>query len=75
MVYLGYSVSIYIHSSLHFEHVQFCDMSVSNPLIHLVIMEPPVSTWYFLQNGFMCVLKDIVNVKHLLDKNLTSFIR
>ena len=40
-----------------------------------VIMEPPVSTWYFLQNGCMCVLKDIVNVKQLLDKILTSFIR
>ena len=29
----------------------------------------------FLQNGSMCVLKDIVDVKQLLDKNLTSFIR
>ena len=29
----------------------------------------------FLQNGCMCVLKDIVDVKQLLDENLTSFIR
>ena len=29
----------------------------------------------FLQNGCMCVLKDIIDVKQLLNKNLTSFIR
>ena len=28
-----------------------------------------------LQNGYICVLKDIVDVKQLLDKNLTSFIK
>ena len=28
-----------------------------------------------LQNGCMCVLKDITDVKQFLDKNLTSFIR
>ena len=34
-----------------------------------------VSMVNYLQNGCMCVLKDIINVKQLLDKNLTSFIR
>ena len=29
----------------------------------------------FLYNGHMFVLKDIVDVKLLLDKNMTSFIR
>ena len=30
---------------------------------------------FFLQNGCMCVLKDIVNVKQVLDYNLTSIIK
>ena len=68
--------SYYTHLSLHCEHVQLCDMSVSNPhvtpihngttLVNMVI---------FLQNGCMYVLKDIFDGKQLLDKNLTSFIR
>ena len=51
-------------------------MSVSNPpvtLIHNGIT--CVNMIMFLQNGCMCVLKDIVDVKQVLDRNLTSFIR
>ena len=47
-------------------------ITVSKPLltpIHNIKMET------FLQNWFMCVLKDINDVKILLDKNLTGFIR
>ena len=31
-----------------------------------------MSTWYFLQNVCMCVLKDIVDVKQFLDKSLSE---
>ena len=65
------------HFSLHCGHVQLCDMSLSNPLVTLI------------HNGTTCVkmvnclqgecmymfLKDIIDVKQLLDKNLTSFIK
>ena len=55
---------------------QLCDMSVGKPLVlDLFIMEQPSQKGNsFLQNGYMCVLKDIVDVKLRLDKNLTSFI-
>ena len=37
-------------------------------------MEKTCVKWNFLQNGYLCVLKDIVDVKMLLDKNLIRFI-
>ena len=68
--------SKYIYLSLHCEHMQFSDLSVSNPLVTPVHNGTTcVNMVIFLQNGCMCVLKDIVDVKQLLDKNLTSFIR
>ena len=67
---------LFTHSSLHCGHVQLCDLSVSNPLVtHIHNETTSVNMVIFLQNGCMCVLKDIVNVKQILDKNLTSFIR
>ena len=49
-------------------------MSVSNPLVTPFHNGTTcVNMVKFLQNGCMCVLKDIVDVKQLLDKN--SFIR
>ena len=48
--------------------MQLCDMSVSNPPvtpIHNGIT--CVNMVNLLQNGCMCVLKDIVDVKQLLD--------
>ena len=51
-------------------------MSVSNPLVTPIHNGTTcVNMIIFLQNGSMCVLKDIVDVKQLLNKNLTSFIR
>ena len=67
---------LYIHLSLHCEHVQFCDMSVSTPLVTPIHDGTTCANMViFLQNGCMCVLKDIVDVKQHLDKNLTSFSR
>ena len=69
---------LYTHLSLHCGHVQLCDMSVSNPLvtpIHNGTTCVNIAIFFFLQNRCMRVLKDIVDVKQLLDKNLTGFIR
>ena len=70
-----YSVT-YIHIlSLHRGHVQLCDMSVMKPLVTPIYNGTALSTWYFLQNGYICVLKDIVDVKLLFDKMVSSYIR
>ena len=46
--------------------MHLCYMSVSEPLVHLLLMEQPLSKLYFFfEKGFMCVLKDIVDVKLL----------
>ena len=67
---------LYTHLSLHCGHVQLCDMSVSNPLVTAIHNGTTcVNMVIFLQNGCMCVLKDVVDVKQLLDKNVISFIR
>ena len=51
-------------------------MSVSNPLVTPIYNGTTCANVVnFLQNGCMCVLKDIVDVTQLLDKNLSSFIR
>ena len=52
-------------------------MSVSNPLVTPIHDGTTCinMVFFFLQNGCMCVLKDIVVVKQLLDKNLTTVIR
>ena len=43
-----------------------CDMSVSNPLVTPIHNKTTcVNMVKFLQNGCMCVLKDIVDVKKL----------
>ena len=56
--------------------MQLCDISESNPLVTPIQNGTTcVNMVIFLQNGCMCVLKDTVDVKQLLDKNLTSFIR
>ena len=61
--------SWYIHLSLHCEQVQLCDMSVSNPLVTPIHNGTTcVNMVNFLQNGCVCVLKIIVDVKQLLDK-------
>ena len=66
----------YTHLSLHCTHVQLCDMSVSNPLVTPIYNGTTcVNMVTFLQNWCKCVLKDTVEVKQFLDKNLTSFIR
>ena len=53
--------------------MQLCKMSVSNPLV-IHNGTTCVNMVNVLQNGCMCVLKDMVDVKQLLDKNL-NFIR
>ena len=71
MAYLGYSAT-YIHIC----HVQSCDMSVSHPLVTRIHNGTTcVHILNFCQNGCTCVLKDIVDVKQVLDKNMTSFLR
>ena len=51
--------------------MQLCDISVSNPLVTPIHNGTTcVNMVNFLQNGCMRVLKDIVDVKQLLDKNL-----
>ena len=69
--------SKYIYLSLHCEHVQLCDMTVSNPLVTPIHNGTTYRCQHgiFSQNVCMCALKDIVDVKQLLDKNLTSSIR
>ena len=60
---------------MHWEHVHLCDMSVSNALVTPIHNGSTcVNMVIVLQNGCMCVLKDIVDVKQLLDTNLTSVI-
>ena len=50
-------------------------MSVSNPLVTPIYNGTTcVNMVNVLQNGCMVVLKDIVDVKQLLDKNLTRMI-
>ena len=73
MTYLGYSKSK-IHLSLHCEHVQFCNMLVRNLLVTPIHNGTTfANTVLVLQTGCMCVLiKDIVDVKQFLYKNLTS---
>ena len=45
-------------------------MSVSNPFVKPIHTGTAyVNMVNFLQNGYVCVLKDIVDVKQLLDKN------
>ena len=54
------------HLSLHCGHVQLNDVSVSNPLVTPIHNGPTcVNMVIFLQNGCMCVLKDIADVKQL----------
>ena len=56
--------------------MQLCVMSVSNPLVtpfHNRIT--CVNMVSFLQNECMCVLKDSVDARQILDENSTSFIR
>ena len=67
--------SLYTYLSLHCGHVQLCDISVSNPFVTPVHNGTTCIDMVFLQNECICVLKDIGDVKQLLDKNLTSFIR
>ena len=51
-------------------------MPVSNPFVTPIHNGTTcVNMVIFLQNGCMCVLKDVVDKELLLDKNLTSFIR
>ena len=53
-----------------------CNMSVSNSLVTPIHDGTTcVNMVFFMQNGCMCVLKDIVDVKQLLDKSFTSIIR
>ena len=64
MAYLGYSVTY-----MHCGHMQLCDMSVSNPLVTPIHNGTTCFNMViFLQNGCMCVFKDIVEVKQFLDK-------
>ena len=66
---------LYTHLSLHCGHVQLCDMSVSNPFVTPIHNgTTSVNMVILLQDGCMCVLKDIIDVHQFLDKNLTSFI-
>ena len=72
MAYLGYSVSRYVWPCT--VNTCNCDMSVSNPLVTSIYYGTTcVNMEDFLQNGCMCVLKDIDDVKQLLDQNYTSF--
>ena len=75
MADLWYSVSIHIcPCTVDTFNCVMCQSVIH--LLQLFITEPPVSTWYFfLQNGCVCGLKDIVDVKQFLDKIRTSFIR
>ena len=53
-----------------------CVMSMSNPLVTLIHNRTIcVNMVNVFAERVRCVLKDIVNVKQLLDKNLTSFNR
>ena len=68
--------SLYTHLSLHCRYVQLCDMPVSNPRVTPISNRTAcVDMVNFLQKECMRVLKVIVGVKELLDKNLTNFIR
>ena len=50
-------------------------MSVSNPLVTTIHNRTTcVNMVNFLQNGCMCVLKDLVDVKQFFDTNLTSLL-
>ena len=56
--------------------MQLCDISVSDPLVTPVHNGTTCPNMViFWQNGRMCVLKDVVDVKQFLDKNFTSVIR
>ena len=69
---LGYSISRYICPCT--VNTCNCDMTVSNPLVTPIHnVTTCVNMIHFLQNGCMCVLKDIVDVKQLLNQNSTSF--
>ena len=50
-------------------------MSVSNPLVTTIHNGTTCVSMVFFQHGCICVLKDVVDVKQFLDKNLTNFIR
>ena len=63
----------YTHLSWYCGHMQLYDMSVGNTLvIHNGTI--CVNMVFFLQNGYMCVLKDIVHMKQFWDKKLAHFI-
>ena len=67
---------LYTHLPLRYGHVQLCNVSVSNPLATSIHNGTTcVNVVILLRNGCMYVLKDIVDVKHILDKNLTILIR
>ena len=60
----GIQLPIYTFS-LYSGHVQLCAMSVSNPLVTSIHKGTTcVNMIMYLQNWSMCVLKDIVVVKH-----------
>ena len=55
MAYLGIQLPIYTHLSLHCEHVQLYDMSISKPLVTPVYNGTTlVNMLIFLQNGNVC---------------------
>ena len=55
--------------------MQLCDISVSHPLVTPIHNENTcVNMVNVLQNGCMCILKDIIDVKQRLDKTFTCFI-
>ena len=67
---------LYTYLPLRYRHMQLCNVSVSNPLVTPTHNGTTcVNMVILLLNGCMCVLKDFVDVKHILDKNLTILIR
>ena len=62
--------------SLHCGYMQLCDMSASNPLVSRIHNGTTCVNMVILFAEWMhACLKGIVDVKHLFDKNLASFIR
>ena len=55
------------------EHVQLYYMSVSNTLVKPICNRTTVIKIVFLHSACTCVLKDIVDLTQLLDKNLISY--
>ena len=58
-----------------FVQVQLCSVSANDPLVIPIHNGTLCYMVNFSRNGCMCVLKDIVDAKQFLDKNLTGFIR